>query len=503
MSGKRKLVYLVAAAAGAVVIVLSCVIFWMQYDRENYERQITLGKRYYAVGDYDKAAVRFQRAIHLKPEQAEAYEGLAQVYTVRGDITMAQGILEIGWNRTGSEVLRYQITKLNPGAETLTYAVSKIAPVLQARVLRLLKDGTYNEYRLKNKNLTGEVQADGMCIVSVQDPAAALTFSAKDVDAVTGQPSSEAVPETVSMLEIMDLFGGVASLTQQQLEELGAKNLTGETNQQHGSVLRFELEDCEFTVACGEDGSVAASAWNEIKLPEPKQEEEPEEEDEPEELELAGCVINAVTGEGVPGLSVLFTPKSGEQTESVEATTGTQGSYTVVLTPGDYLATVQGESFVEESFSVLIGPDTTEEELTFTVSPTLAQGEIRIVLEWGDTPRDLDSHLQGTIGDRNQFHVYYGRESATVNGELVAELDVDDRDGNGPETTTIYATGGHYVFWVEDFLHTGTMAESGAVVKIYTDNQSAPIEVAISPDCVNTWYVCEIDQGEITVTNHG
>lgn len=501
MSGKRKLVSLVIAAAGVLVILLCTFLFRLQYDRQNYERQITLGKRYYAVGDYEKAAVRFQRAIALEPQQAEAYEGLARVYTVQGDEELALGILEIGWKRTGSETLRYQITDLTPGK--LSYAVTKLSPVLQEKLLRLLKEDTYNEYRLKNKNLTGELQADGSCVVTVQDPSATLTFSSDAVDAVSGRPSSDSVPAKITMSNIMDLFGEGLSVTKQQLEELGAKGLVCETNQEHGTVVCFTLNDCSFTVSCDEDGTVFANAWNEIVPPEKKEEEEPEEQEQIEKIELSGRVINAVSGEGASGVSVIFAPQSSEGQERCEATTGAQGIYTVEITPGEYRVTVQGDGFVEENFTVYAESGTSEEALTFTVSPTLAVGEIRIVLEWGETPRDLDSHLRGTLDGGETVNVYYGRTSASVHGELAAELDVDDRDGFGPETTTIYATGGHYVFWVEDFKRTGTMAQSGAVVKIYTDNQSAPMEIPISEDCENIWYVCEIDGGEITVTNHG
>jgi uncharacterized protein YfaP (DUF2135 family) len=139
----------------------------------------------------------------------------------------------------------------------------------------------------------------------------------------------------------------------------------------------------------------------------------------------------------------------------------------------------------------------TTESADFVISPELEEGQIRIVLEWGATPRDLDSYLLGTASDGLDVEVYYG---SRINSG-VAELDVDDMDGYGPETTTIYDIHGTYRFVVSDFNGTGAMGQSEATVKIYMPGESAPTTVSVPAEAQNSWTVCTINDGELEIVN--
>jgi uncharacterized protein YfaP (DUF2135 family) len=66
--------------------------------------------------------------------------------------------------------------------------------------------------------------------------------------------------------------------------------------------------------------------------------------------------------------------------------------------------------------------------LTYAISPIMNNLDgLRIILNWGETPPDLDSHL--VYGNE---HVFYQRKQGAD-----ANLDVDDTDSFGPETITI------------------------------------------------------------------
>jgi uncharacterized protein YfaP (DUF2135 family) len=67
---------------------------------------------------------------------------------------------------------------------------------------------------------------------------------------------------------------------------------------------------------------------------------------------------------------------------------------------------------------------------TYAVTSPVKPGQLRIVLTWGPTPRDLDSHLDTPSG----CHLYYGHRQCP-NGE--ASLDTDVTDSFGPETINI------------------------------------------------------------------
>lgn len=102
--------------------------------------------------------------------------------------------------------------------------------------------------------------------------------------------------------------------------------------------------------------------------------------------------------------------------------------------------------------------------LTYAISPIMKNLDgMRIVLTWGSTPADIDAHL---IYPNN--HVYYSHQ----NGDN-ADLDVDDRDGYGPETITIRKKkfGQSYTYAVQNYTDltsiTNRLSNSNARVFVY------------------------------------
>lgn len=112
---------------------------------------------------------------------------------------------------------------------------------------------------------------------------------------------------------------------------------------------------------------------------------------------------------------------------------------------------------------------------------------IKIVLTWGATPSDLDSHLTGpsSTAGGSRFHVYYSQRDYFKNGDyssantrLSVDLDYDDTTSYGPESTSIRnLVAGDYYFYVHDFSDKNTssstaMSDSGATVTVYLPGQS-------------------------------
>lgn len=107
----------------------------------------------------------------------------------------------------------------------------------------------------------------------------------------------------------------------------------------------------------------------------------------------------------------------------------------------------------------------------FSVSPLIELGAIRIVLEWGSKPRDLDAHL---IKD-GAYHISY-REKAVADDQS-ARLDIDARNGYGPETITIRNTDsqGSYSYYVFDYTNKNEqgskqIGKSKAIVRVYNNS---------------------------------
>ena len=97
---------------------------------------------------------------------------------------------------------------------------------------------------------------------------------------------------------------------------------------------------------------------------------------------------------------------------------------------------------------------------------------LRVILTWGNTPRDLDSHLTGpNPSDADRFHVYYANRLDSGTAPF-AGLDLDDTNGSGPETVTIgRLNSGSYRYSVQDFSNRNSSAStalgaSGAKVQL-------------------------------------
>jgi hypothetical protein len=97
---------------------------------------------------------------------------------------------------------------------------------------------------------------------------------------------------------------------------------------------------------------------------------------------------------------------------------------------------------------------------TYAVSRPVPNGQLRIVLTWGETPRDMDSHLYTPTG----CHVFFGQKQCK-SGE--AGLDTDVTDSFGPETVNIHKLKpGVYRYKVHAY-SSGAIEDSEASVALY------------------------------------
>lgn len=97
-------------------------------------------------------------------------------------------------------------------------------------------------------------------------------------------------------------------------------------------------------------------------------------------------------------------------------------------------------------------------------------------------------------------YIDFSNTSARGASGTIAELDVDDRNGFGPETTTIFDLNGVYSFYVADYTGSRMLSSSGAQVRIYKGDALEQV-VDVCSGAENGWFVFTIDHGEITVFN--
>ena len=213
---------------------------------------------------------------------------------------------------------------------------------------------------------------------------------------------------------------------------------------------------------------------------------------------VTGKVLNAVDRSPVTNVLVTISGQ-GDSTNA-------NGDYTILnVGTGNHDAAGSSDGFCPFSAPFVI-PDDYEGEIftyNFSMSPVLAAEQTRMVLNWGETPPDLDSYLLTPIIDDSTYHIYFSNTGSDTTAPY-AKLDTDDTDGYGPETITInQAFAGTYIYYIMNF--TGGIEDlknSSAVVQIYSCESPTIIEVPTDTDGLY-WYVCDIDgvTGNITVVN--
>ncbi len=127
---------------------------------------------------------------------------------------------------------------------------------------------------------------------------------------------------------------------------------------------------------------------------------------------------------------------------------------------------------------------------------------IKIILDWGQTPKDLDAHLI----KENFYHISF-RDKIKSNDKTVW-LDRDDMDSFGPETITITefdknSTYKYFVFnWTDqNNLKNLNLSKSGAKVRIYAENKL--LHTFKIPDSKQgiKWNVFNIEHGKFVPIN--
>ncbi|MFZ2360857.1 MAG: carboxypeptidase regulatory-like domain-containing protein [Anaerolineae bacterium] len=207
---------------------------------------------------------------------------------------------------------------------------------------------------------------------------------------------------------------------------------------------------------------------------------------------VAGRVISAVNAQPISGAQVCIL------SSSQCVTTNAQGNYSIPnVQAGNQTvrAAATGYTTLQQSTSVPSGGTAT---VNFALSPTLAQGELRIVLTWGATPRDLDSHLW--LPPANPYHLYYG-SPGNCNAFPFACLDVDDVTSFGPETITIkQRVNGTYVYGVYNWSDEAAITSSGGRVQVYGPSGLVATYNVPTSGSGRWWYVFDFNGGTGALT---
>ena len=163
--------------------------------------------------------------------------------------------------------------------------------------------------------------------------------------------------------------------------------------------------------------------------------------------------INSALGGRVSGASLTI--------NGATVHADSNGYYSMVVPEGTHDYSLSNPNFITTTGSVTVTANTGAYNLI--MSRVLAADQWRIVLSWGQTPSDLDSHL---VFPACSNHMYYGATSVSCSG-TTASLDVDDTSSYGPETTTLRGMNSQKVVYkVHNWSGPGNL-ETDTEVKLY------------------------------------
>ncbi len=504
MNDKKSRILLIVLSSLLVIVIgiIAFILINSHMVESQYTASISQAEEYVKAKNYEDAIVAYKEALEIDPDSEDAYVGLAGIYIEMGDTTNAISIVNKGLARIDSSMLRDTLNRLNSNSEETKDLVAKDSDQIAFNTSFEQKIISYTFEDFKDE--FGAVQSatmdsDGYLEVVHKGLNAVCYYkntsdNKKILDTSKKLPYKSGMPEKIQLKNLLLLFRnweGYVSLD--KLELLIGKKLEP-VKEGDRYLVKFDAGDYIMKVETDKDGKITSeTAWNELTLKNANEEEKGST--------LAGVVTNAVTGDGVANATLTFSPQDGDATEKT-ATTNSSGAFSAELEPANYEIKITADGFEEETFEFEIQEGRNYSGEQFTISPELAEGTARIVLEWGAEPVDLDSYLWGTSGSGETVDVRYSHKVAKSGDTVFAELDLDDTSGYGPETTTIYDLSGSYEFRVADFRRTGTMAANGATVKVYLPGKPVTtITLDSSSGVEDLWDVCEINHGELTVLN--
>lgn len=470
--------------------VVSVMLLNSNSKTEKYRKKLDMANKYVAEENWDDAIVAYLDAIEIDDTDENAYYSLATIYIYQNRMGEAKELLEKGMDITKSSKLQELYDKyfketsskvVEEGAKEHDQSVS-----LNTSLLKEISNYSFNDYSSKYGFSSSSMNGKE-CNISYKDLKGATFIYYNDgdltklVDENTATPADSAMPWEVEFVDTSLILSNIGEgVNYSKLESTGIKNVKFNSN---AKTITFTSSNCDVSIACDKDGNISLNSKVTVT---PKSSNEDIEETQ----SVKGMIVSATTGKGINGATLVIRDKGVTSGSSLaEVKTGSDGSYTVDLEPGEYTAEVECEGYITENINFEVDKWGDISVTQFVISEEMAAGEIRIVLEWGEYPRDLDSHLTDESGNEIAF---YNKNQSFGN------LDVDNTSSYGPETITITNINGKYHYFVHDFTESGNFGSSGAVVKVYLPGKSAPEVFQIPTDIQgDKWDVFDIENGEL------
>ncbi|OIK12461.1 hypothetical protein BIV60_16315 [Bacillus sp. MUM 116] len=226
---------------------------------------------------------------------------------------------------------------------------------------------------------------------------------------------------------------------------------------------------------------------------------------------VGGVITDAKNGQAVSDATIsIYEGLNVTKGKPVKIiSTISDGSYELDLPTGHYTAVIEKAGYIKNTFIMVCLPDEKNLDYNATITPNLSSDNIRIVLSWGETPEDLDSHLIAPNEYGNsEYEIFWNNRNYYADDDtLMTELDVDDTTSFGPETITIHKqVSGTYMYSVWDYTNrydgdSLALSNSGAKVDVYMGSTLVKTFYVPANQIGNKWDVFKLDGQTITPIN--
>lgn len=496
-----------------IVILIGCLtaLCFITDDTasEVYVKHINTAEKRLSEGDYQGAITYYQKAIEADNTQESPYICMADIYYYNmNDLRSAIKTLELGIQNANTEKLRSKLKEFELYfKQSLTDAddnkpKSDIPKgTMDIALVDIFETFSFENYSGKY-TVSQEQYLNGVYTVRYLNLGVLFSYDEtggeKLIDSSTGKPYTWAMPSKIEVDDISTLIYGLSEgVGESEIKSLGADDIkTAFDKTLNKNLMTFKYKNCKFTVECDENGKILESNCYNTIVPEASA-------NKSGKIQVSGKIVNVEDALPISNATLVF--RSGKNNRSGDAVLtieSSDGSYSADLESGDYTVEVSANGYNKEYYDLYVSNTGSPVEKDFSVSRSLGSGQIRIVLEWGESPSDLDSHLIGTTGDGTAVDVSFIHKTISNSTGIIAQLDVDDQSGFGPETITLSDSSGEFVYRVHRFFGFGSLATSNATVKIYTSSSSQPMTISV-PDSVSGdwWDVFRIENGQIVDIN--
>lgn len=218
------------------------------------------------------------------------------------------------------------------------------------------------------------------------------------------------------------------------------------------------------------------------------------------EMEMNGAlslwITDCDTGEGIEGALVAI-----ENVGSTKSDADGVAAFPI-LEDGTYNFIIQHDDYVltKDSFEVFDGSIFFNK---YSIPKKVEYQYIKIILDWGKNPKDLDIHLI----KENGYHISFRDKKRSDDGTVW--LDRDDMDSFGPETITITKLDNTAVYrcfvfnWSKQHETNGlSLSQSGARIRVYADNKFIRTYTVPEQERGVTWQVFGIQEGKFVTAGY-